>query len=318
LFVCQNNYKQINKVFLLMFCNSIQQSFSKPPRIILKPKFLFIRVRTSSGEGLLVPAVHDTSTQAHSITEGTTLIADGRGETTSQFPYVIQHNKEQSNVKQPSGEDGSKRNIHVDDGADNGARPNTNKESPVQPAPEKTDSARSNDDRKDHGQFTEEETSVLTSTNKQGNMSGSDTSNTPAKDLQRSITPAEKGGQATKIDTPTESGGKDATTTKIDTAQCGDNKTTQGTLKPGDPCNSSRKPDSEMACVTVIFHALLTPTFSINFKQGEKVVLRGNSPFSWHAGKGKQVEIRVVRYILSYYIIHCSHYLSFHWLRAYS
>ena len=45
-------------------------------------------------------------------------------------------------------------------------------------------------------------------------------------------------------------------------------------------------------CINVVFHALLTPTFG--FQPGyNKVVLRGNSPFSWHPGK--QLEMRVER-----------------------
>ena len=45
-------------------------------------------------------------------------------------------------------------------------------------------------------------------------------------------------------------------------------------------------------CINVVFHALLTPTF--NFQPGyNKVVLRGNSPFSWHPGR--QLEMRVGR-----------------------
>lgn len=48
-------------------------------------------------------------------------------------------------------------------------------------------------------------------------------------------------------------------------------------------------------CVTVIFHALLTPTFMVNLNQGNKVVLRGDQPFSWKAGK--QLQMRVVRLV---------------------
>lgn len=45
-------------------------------------------------------------------------------------------------------------------------------------------------------------------------------------------------------------------------------------------------------CINVVFHALLTPTF--NFQPDyNKVVLRGNSPFSWNPGK--QLEMRVER-----------------------
>ena len=45
-------------------------------------------------------------------------------------------------------------------------------------------------------------------------------------------------------------------------------------------------------CINVVFQALLTPTFG--FQPGyNKVVLRGNSPFSWHPGR--QLEMRVGR-----------------------
>ena len=47
--------------------------------------------------------------------------------------------------------------------------------------------------------------------------------------------------------------------------------------------------------VTVVFHALLTPTFNINPHQGDcRVVLRGQPPFSWK--EEKQVAMRFVRW----------------------
>ncbi|CAH3163087.1 unnamed protein product, partial [Porites evermanni] len=53
-------------------------------------------------------------------------------------------------------------------------------------------------------------------------------------------------------------------------------------------------------CINVVFHALLTPTF--NFQPGyNKVVLRGNSPFSWHPGR--QLEMRVGREVWNGYFI---------------
>lgn len=46
--------------------------------------------------------------------------------------------------------------------------------------------------------------------------------------------------------------------------------------------------------VTVVFHALLTPTFNINPHQGDcRVVLRGEPPFSWN--EKKQVAMRFAR-----------------------
>ena len=58
-----------------------------------------------------------------------------------------------------------------------------------------------------------------------------------------------------------------------------------------DPSEGS---DQAVESMTVIFHALLTPTFDINFQQGDKVFLRGDSPFSWKTGQ--QLEIQAVRY----------------------
>lgn len=57
------------------------------------------------------------------------------------------------------------------------------------------------------------------------------------------------------------------------------------------PANMERS-HLDKDCINVVFHALLTPTF--NFQPGyNKVVLRGNSPFSWHPGR--QLEMRVGR-----------------------
>lgn len=67
-----------------------------------------------------------------------------------------------------------------------------------------------------------------------------------------------------------------------------------GTANPP-PCPKSKyRPDLDKEFLNVIFHSLLTPTFSLNVHQGERVVLRGHSPFSWSAEK--QVNMRVVRY----------------------
>ena len=44
--------------------------------------------------------------------------------------------------------------------------------------------------------------------------------------------------------------------------------------------------------MTVIFHALLTPTFNISFRQGDKVVLRGDPPFSWSASNHVMQDVR--------------------------
>lgn len=86
--------------------------------------------------------------------------------------------------------------------------------------------------------------------------------------------------------------------------QSGDNKESSPAVQSNknNLQNNVRRPDHSSAkmershldkeFINVIFHALLTPTF--NFQRGySKVVLRGNSPFSWHPGR--QLEMRVGR-----------------------
>lgn len=51
-------------------------------------------------------------------------------------------------------------------------------------------------------------------------------------------------------------------------------------------------PDTEF--LTVIFHALLTPTFQFNPKQGDRIFICGSSPFSWKDPQ-YQVEVQIVR-----------------------
>lgn len=59
------------------------------------------------------------------------------------------------------------------------------------------------------------------------------------------------------------------------------------------PTQTGHSGDAET--VTVVFHALLTPTFNINAHQGDcRVVLRGQPPFSW--SEEKQVGMRFVRW----------------------
>lgn len=79
------------------------------------------------------------------------------------------------------------------------------------------------------------------------------------------------------------------------------NESTSATTGQKNSTDSSGAGSSGQAgeFITVIFHALLTPTFNINFRQGDKVVLRGEPPFSWN--KGKQIEMKTVRYI---FIVH--------------
>lgn len=51
-------------------------------------------------------------------------------------------------------------------------------------------------------------------------------------------------------------------------------------------------PDTEF--LTVIFHALLTPTFQFNPKQGDRIFICGSFPFSWKDPQ-YQVEVHIVR-----------------------
>ena len=65
--------------------------------------------------------------------------------------------------------------------------------------------------------------------------------------------------------------------------------------KADQPSNGKTKANQD-ASITVIFHALLTPTFNANFNQGDKVFLRGDPPLSWNSGTG-QIEMRPLRYL---------------------
>ena len=78
--------------------------------------------------------------------------------------------------------------------------------------------------------------------------------------------------------------------------------------------------DADIERITVIFHALLTPTFSVKFSQGDRVFLRGHPPFSWNTAR--QVEMFSVRYIFItfqksimqlpvYFFTFCNWYSSF-------
>lgn len=67
---------------------------------------------------------------------------------------------------------------------------------------------------------------------------------------------------------------------------------------------------SQDASITVIFHALLTPTFNVKFNEGDKVFLRGDRPFSWNSGTG-QLEMRPLRYLNSIKLFHEPYFYSF-------
>ena len=94
--------------------------------------------------------------------------------------------------------------------------------------------------------------------------------------------------------------GKSTNHEVIDATNCsGDNRTppTHSSLHThGNDSSGKRENDPKGNYVHVVFHALLTPTFSVDFYQGQKVVLRGGTPFSWNATK--QIQMTVVRYKL--------------------
>ena len=58
--------------------------------------------------------------------------------------------------------------------------------------------------------------------------------------------------------------------------------------------SDSRVTNSDTEFLTVIFHALLTPTFQFNPRQGERIFICGSFPFSWKDPQN-QVEVRIVR-----------------------
>ena len=99
-------------------------------------------------------------------------------------------------------------------------------------------------------------------------------------------------GNAPTTETDKTAGGRSKTTPQNGAPQTAKNKidTTRGALH-------HRNDAGGQNCVTVIFHALLTPTFTINFNQGDKLVLRGDPPFSWNVGK--QIQMRFVRLVCS-------------------
>ena len=214
-------------------------------------------------------------------------------------------------------EDGSKHIIHVDDDRDTGgsngdSQRNVASEDPVQPTVRKTDTTHANDVNKDGRHLVEGETgTVAPKNNEQGKVPLDDTKNIPERhvlsDNKGSISQTERSRTSTTIHKKSEEiDGRDTISVELnpDTIPSGDNKrgpsagqpkhTTHDPTKPDPHWNSKGRPDADVEFVTVIFHALLTPTFSVNFYQGEKIVLRGQPPFSWNAEK--QVEIRVVRY----------------------
>ena len=109
---------------------------------------------------------------------------------------------------------------------------------------------------------------------------------------QESVQGDETHGNAPATETDKTPGGRSTTTPKNGAPINAESKidTTQGALHHRNDAGGKN-------CVTVIFHALLAPTFTVNFNQGDKVVLRGNPPFSWNAGK--QIQMHVVGLVCS-------------------
>lgn len=67
----------------------------------------------------------------------------------------------------------------------------------------------------------------------------------------------------------------------------------QGIFPKNGTQQNVQTPDTEF--VTIIFHALLTPTFQFSYKDGDRIFIRGGHPLSW--GEKHQIAVRIVRYV---------------------
>lgn len=138
--------------------------------------------------------------------------------------------------------------------------------------------------------------------NKPSNNAGKPTTD------EKSITKAERGVQGTEnpsdhdgrviVENPDNNDGKSTVQSVNDSTLAPAGQANSNTEKAGQSRNRTGGSEQAVESMTVIFHALLTPTFNINFQQGDKVVLRGDSPFSWKNPE-QQLEIQDVRYVRS-------------------
>ena len=201
-------------------------------------------------------------------------------------------------------EDENKGTVLVDnDAKDGSSKPNGGSQGPTKPNDEIPEAAHTQNDKQDPGQLNKDKTGTVAS--KPDNDQDKVLS-LPGNVQPEHLTPTGRSGALpeTKIDKKTaEVDERDKTTPEIGTEQsCDSNKgspaghptETTPTAAARYPSNSKERQDADGEFITVIFHALLTPTFSLNFYQGDRVVLRGQSPFSWNAKN--EVKIRVVRY----------------------
>ena len=212
--------------------------------------------------------------------------------------------------------EGSKVVLHVDDDREAGGskgdlQRNAGSKVSLQPTvSDKTNSEHNNDVNNDSRRLGEKESDTIAPENdEEDKVSLNDTNNIqgkrPPPDNKESTSQPERGDQAHNIvQKPIEIGEKGATATpESDAVRSGDSNYGDA---PKRDLEGTGRPNGNEECVTVVFHALLTPTFSINLNNGDKVVLRGDAPFSWHPGK--QADMRVVRYIL-YFSVHLSSHL---------
>lgn len=140
------------------------------------------------------------------------------------------------------------------------------------------------------------------------NVSGGDNAAEPL-DNEHSVLKADRDVQATdntsEHDGRGEEGNLDSSDNHVESTLQSENDRElatagQGNETTGKPDQSQNGTGRPAETMTVIFHALLTPTF--NFQRGDKVVLRGDSPFSWKPGQGQQLEIQVVKYVVLFCI----------------
>lgn len=156
-------------------------------------------------------------------------------------------------------------------GIGTGTRPNTKSESPVQAPVETKDDAHVNNGKKDLSQQSKNQSGNLTAENKEKSKVPPNSASHPSGTGSESGKVHTASGSSAHQNDMSQTTANSSRTTVQDTG----GKIVEGNL------------------ITVIFHALLTPTFSVNFKQGDKVFLRGGAPFSWNATR--QIEMGVVR-----------------------
>ena len=284
--------------------------------------YFALTLRASAENSLTGPKVCDSSTTsgANINVDKTQIPSRNDEKSKGAFAGTAQQNEEQTKVKQPTGDvngvvqqgcagevtpdqkphdDGKGTPLVGDENRgdaargstqestqrdensiDASSRPNPDNKAPIQPPVKTTDGAHINGDP------------GLLGDNAAGNVPSIERKEQSEFKFNdgSSVKHPLNDGNGSAIDAGKTSSEKSKTTSKNGAPKTVENKsnTTQEALH--------HRNDAEgQNCVTVIFHALLTPTFMVNLNQGNKVFLRGDQPFSWKAGK--QLQMRVVRLV---------------------